>query len=74
MKKLFNINQVVKGIHAGHFVVQNYEVINGKEFVIVKSYCPITKKIKRASQAYEESLLEEDLENEQKRNTISFKG
>ena len=74
MKKIFKIDQVVKGKVSGHFVVQNYEIINDKEFVIVKAYCPITKKTKRSSQAYEESLLEEDLENEKKRNTISFKG
>jgi hypothetical protein len=73
MKK-FMINQIVKGVTCGHFEVQNYEMINGKEFVIVKAYCPITKKCKRAKQAYEESLLEADEAAEKARNTISFKG
>lgn len=73
MKNKFQINQVVKGVVCGHFVVQNYEVINGEEFVIVKAYCPVTKKTKRASQAYEESTLLEDPENEAARNVINFR-
>lgn len=56
MKK-FNVNQIVKGKVAGHFIVLGYREMNGKEFVQVKPYCMKTGKALRGEMALEESAL-----------------
>lgn len=56
MKK-FNINQIVAGKVCGMFVVLGYGFVAGKEFVIVKRYCPISRKALRGELAMDEDAL-----------------
>jgi hypothetical protein len=55
----FNVNQIVKGKVAGHFIVLGYRILNDRLMVQVKPYCPVTKQALRGEMALDEASLVE---------------
>ncbi len=55
---MFNINQIVKGKRAGHFIVLGYRTIAGEQLVQVKPYDVISGKAGRGEMAFSENALQ----------------
>ena len=54
----FQVNQIVKGKIAGHFIVLGFRVIGGEEMVQVKPYNPAIGKAGRGEMALPASALQ----------------
>ena len=54
---MFAINSIVKGKHAGFFVVLGYRMIGGERRVQVKPYNPETGQVSYGEMAFTEDML-----------------
>lgn len=54
---MFQINQIVKGVNAGQFIVLGFRTVAGEQLVQVKPYNPITGKAGRGEMAFPVSAL-----------------